>query len=72
MKKIISLLFVSSLLLTGCSSDDDDTADSGEVEATFTLDATGAVAEQTAAQAKKPLMEVGQLVLHLQNLFLKG
>ena len=56
MKKIISLLFVSSLLLTGCSSDDDDTPDTGaEVEATFTLDATGTVAEQTAAEAKKTI-----------------
>lgn len=56
MKKIISLLFVSTLLLTSCSSDDDDTPDPvAEVEATFTLDATGTVAEQTAEQAKKTI-----------------
>jgi hypothetical protein len=56
MKKIISLLFASSLLLVGCSSDDDDTPDQEiTVEKVFTLDALGAVADQTAAEAKKTI-----------------
>lgn len=57
MKKQLSFIFafsIISLLIIGCSSEDNSEPLAGEQEV-FTLDATGNVAEQTAVEAKKTI-----------------
>ena len=49
MKKIYSLLLLTTLALVGCSSNDDTPAEA------FTLEATGTVADQTPEEARKTI-----------------